>query len=595
MHKLKQKYIIVVSRRQITILTILGGFFMKDVKAAIKEKIRDITIDALRKAIEEGAVNLSRIPEFTVEVPQAKEHGDFAVNVAMLAAREAQMPPREIAKIITDRMEIAGSGVEKVEVAGPGFINFHLEPTWANGVIRIILEEKENYGRLDIGKGKKVQVEFVSANPTGPMHMGNARGAALGDALASVLEMAGYDVTREFYINDAGNQIENFGLSLEARYLELLGYESQIPEGGYHGEDIKDHMRELIEKEGDRFLSVDPAERRAYFVEYALKKNIERMKRDLENFGVRFDVWFSERSLHESGKVDEVIKLLTERGYTYEKDGALWFKATEFGVPKDEVLIRQNGMPTYFAADIAYHKDKFDRGFVWVIDIWGADHHGHVPRMKGALAALGYDPDKLTIIIMQLVRLYRNGEIARMSKRTGRAVTLADLVEEVGKDAARFFFNLRGADTHLDFDLDLAVKQSEENPVYYVQYAHARIASILRQAAQQNVKVPEKDDLAPSEMERLLSMLTHETEIELVKKLADFPETIRVAATTLSPYRIANYTLELASAFHSFYNVCRVLTGDEALTKARLMLVKAVQQVLKNAFKILGISAPERM
>ncbi|WP_066355315.1 arginine--tRNA ligase [Fervidicola ferrireducens] len=568
---------------------------MKDVKAAIKEKIRDITIDALRKAIEEGAVNLSRIPEFTVEVPQAKEHGDFAVNVAMLAAREAQMPPREIAKIITDRMEIAGSGVEKVEVAGPGFINFHLEPTWANGVIRIILEEKENYGRLDIGKGKKVQVEFVSANPTGPMHMGNARGAALGDALASVLEMAGYDVTREFYINDAGNQIENFGLSLEARYLELLGYESQIPEGGYHGEDIKDHMRELIEKEGDRFLSVDPAERRAYFVEYALKKNIERMKRDLENFGVRFDVWFSERSLHESGKVDEVIKLLTERGYTYEKDGALWFKATEFGVPKDEVLIRQNGMPTYFAADIAYHKDKFDRGFVWVIDIWGADHHGHVPRMKGALAALGYDPDKLTIIIMQLVRLYRNGEIARMSKRTGRAVTLADLVEEVGKDAARFFFNLRGADTHLDFDLDLAVKQSEENPVYYVQYAHARIASILRQAAQQNVKVPEKDDLAPSEMERLLSMLTHETEIELVKKLADFPETIRVAATTLSPYRIANYTLELASAFHSFYNVCRVLTGDEALTKARLMLVKAVQQVLKNAFKILGISAPERM
>ncbi|MDN5331354.1 MAG: arginyl-tRNA synthetase [Tepidanaerobacteraceae bacterium] len=568
---------------------------MKDVKAWMKERLRRITEDALRRAIEEGALNLAKIPEFTIEVPQAKEHGDFAANVAMLAAREAKMPPRRIAEIITDRMEIAGSGVEKVEVAGPGFINFHLEPTWANGVIRIILEEKENYGRLDIGKGKKVQVEFVSANPTGPMHMGNARGAALGDALASVLEMAGYDVTREFYINDAGNQIENFGLSLEARYLELLGYESQIPEGGYHGEDIKDHMRELIEKEGDRFLSVDPAERRAYFVEYALKKNIERMKRDLENFGVRFDVWFSERSLHESGKVDEVIKLLTERGYTYEKDGALWFKATEFGVPKDEVLIRQNGMPTYFAADIAYHKDKFDRGFEWVIDIWGADHHGHVPRMKGALAALGYDPDKLTIIIMQLVRLYRNGEIARMSKRTGRAVTLADLVEEVGKDAARFFFNLRGADTHLDFDLDLAVKQSEENPVYYVQYAHARIASILRQAAQQNVKVPEKDDLAPSEMERLLSMLTCETEIELVKKLADFPETIRVAATTLSPYRIANYTLELASAFHSFYNVCRVLTGDEDLTKARLMLVKAVQQVLKNAFKILGISAPERM
>ncbi|MCF6097542.1 arginine--tRNA ligase [Thermovorax subterraneus] len=568
---------------------------MKDVKAKMKEKLKEITKDALRKAIEEGAVNLSQIPEFTVEVPQAKEHGDFAVNVAMLAAREAKKPPREIANIIVERMEIAGSGVEKVEVAGPGFINFHLEPTWAHEVIRIILEEGENYGRIDLGKGKKVQVEFVSANPTGPMHMGNARGAALGDALASLLEMAGYDVTREFYINDAGNQIENFGLSLEARYLELLGYESQIPEGGYHGEDIKDHAREIIEKEGDRFLSIDPAERRAYFVEFALKKNIERMKKDLEDFGVHFDVWFSERSLHESGKVKEAIELLTQRGYTYEKDGALWFKATEFGVPKDEVLIRQNGVPTYFAADIAYHKDKFDRGFEWVIDIWGADHHGHVPRVKGALAALGYDPDKLTIIIMQLVRLFRNGEIARMSKRTGRAVTLADLVEEVGKDAARFFFNMRGADTHLDFDLDLAVKQSEENPVYYVQYAHARIASILRQAKEQNVKVPEGNDLSPHEMERLFSVLTHETEIELVKKLADFPETIKVAATTLSPYRIANYTLELAAAFHSFYNVCRVLTGDEDLTKARLMLVKAVKQVLQNAFKILGISAPERM
>ncbi|WP_073254194.1 arginine--tRNA ligase [Caldanaerovirga acetigignens] len=568
---------------------------MKDVKAKIKGKIKEITIDALRKAIEEGAVNLSQIPEFTVEVPQAKEHGDFAVNVAMLAAREAKKPPREIANIIVERMEIAGSGVEKVEVAGPGFINFHLEPTWAHEVIRIILEEGENYGRIDLGKRKKVQVEFVSANPTGPMHIGNARGAALGDALASLLEMAGYDVTREFYINDAGNQIENFGLSLEARYLELLGYESQIPEGGYHGEDIKDHAREIIEKEGDRFLSVDPAERRAYFVEFALKRNVERMKKDLEDFGVHFDVWFSEKSLHESGKVKKTIELLTQRGYTYEKDGALWFKATEFGVPKDEVLIRQNGVPTYFAADIAYHKDKFDRGFEWVIDIWGADHHGHVPRVKGALAALGYDPDKLTIIIMQLVRLFRNGEIARMSKRTGRAVTLADLVEEVGKDAARFFFNMRGADTHLDFDLDLAVKQSEENPVYYVQYAHARIASIIRQAKEQDVKVPEGSDISPRETERLFSMLTHETEIELVKKLADFPETIKVAATTLSPYRIASYTLELSAAFHSFYNVCRVLTGDEDLTKARLMLVKAVKQVLQNAFKILGISAPERM
>jgi len=568
---------------------------MNDVKAQMKEKLKKITVSALAKAVEEGALSLDGIPDFAIEVPQAREHGDFAANVAMMAARTAKMPPRKIAEIIKDRMDIAGTGVERVEVAGPGFINFYLSPTWAHGVIPVILSEKENYGRQDIGKGRKVQVEFVSANPTGPMHMGNARGAALGDALASVLEMVGYDVEREFYINDAGNQIENFGLSLEARYLELLGYESSIPEGGYHGEDIKDHMRELIEKEGDKFLSWDSAERRAYFVEYALKKNIARMKEDLKNFGVTFDVWFSERTLHESGKVQEVIRLLTERGYTYEKDGALWFKATAFGVPKDEVLVRQNGIPTYFAADIAYHKDKFDRGFDWVIDIWGADHHGHVPRVKGALAALGYDPEKLTIIIMQLVRLYRNGEIARMSKRTGRAVTLADLVEEVGKDAARFFFNLRGADTHLDFDLDLAVKQSEENPVYYVQYAHARISSILRQAKEQGVEVPESGEIAPQDMEKLLSELISEAEIELIKKLADFPEVIKVAATTLSPYRITNYTMELAAAFHSFYNACRVLTEDPNLTKARLMLVKAVQQVLRNAFNILGISAPERM
>ncbi|ADL08896.1 arginine--tRNA ligase [Thermosediminibacter oceani] len=568
---------------------------MKDVKAQIQDKLKELTVSALKKAVDDGVINLTKIPEFNIEVPQAEAHGDFAANVAMTAAREAKMPPRKIAEIIKERMEISGTGIERIEVAGSGFINFYLSPTWAHGVIPVILSEGDAYGRQDIGKGKKVQVEFVSANPTGPMHMGNARGAALGDALASVLEMAGYDVTREFYINDAGNQIENFGLSLEARYLELLGLEGRIPEGGYHGEDIKDHMRELIEKEGDRFLHVDPAERRAYFIEYALKKNIDRMKRDLENFGVHFDVWFSERSLHDEGKVQEVIRLLTERGYTYEKDGALWFKATEFGVPKDEVLVRQNGIPTYFASDIAYHKDKFDRGFEWVIDIWGADHHGHVARMKGALAALGYDPEKLTIIIMQLVRLYRNGEIARMSKRTGRAVTLADLVEEVGKDAARFFFNLRGADTHLDFDLDLAVKQSEENPVYYVQYAHARISSIFRQAAEQGVAVPEVRDRSPEDLEKLLSKLTDETEIQLIKKLADFPGEIRVAASTLSPYRIANYTLELAAAFHSFYNVCRVLTDDPDLTAARLMLVKAVQQVLRNAFRILGISAPDRM
>ncbi|NLL99246.1 MAG: arginine--tRNA ligase [Tepidanaerobacter sp.] len=567
---------------------------MKDVKTKVQQRIKDLLAAALNEAIKENVINIEEIPDFYIEVPQDKEHGDFAANIAMLLARQAKMPPRKIAEAIAERIA-KDPLIEKVEVAGPGFINFYLAVTWANEVIFDVLKEGARYGWLHGQKGKKVQVEFVSANPTGPMHMGNARGAALGDALAAVLEMAGHDVTREFYINDAGNQIENFGLSLEARYLQLLGREGEIPEGGYHGEDIKEHMQELIEQEGDRFLDMDSPSRRAYFIEYALEKNIRRMKTDLENFGVHFDVWFSEQSLHDSGRVDEVIKLLTDKGYTYEKDGALWFKASEFGAVKDEVLIRANGLPTYFASDIAYHKDKFDRGFDLVIDIWGADHHGHIARMKGALKALGYDPDKLVIIIMQLVRLYRNGEIARMSKRTGRAVTLADIVEEVGRDAARFFFNLRSADTHLDFDLDLAIKQSDDNPVYYVQYAHARICSILRQAQEQGIGLPDIDKLTMEEFQKYANMLLEESELELIKKLADFPGEIKLAADNLAPYRITVYSQELAAIFHSFYNKCRVLTDDENLTAARLLLVMATRQVLRNALSILGISAPERM
>lgn len=569
---------------------------MEDIKFLMQQSLKDLIISAIHKAEEEGAFpKIQNMPDIFLEVPQDANHGDFASNIAMLMAREARMAPRKIGEIIAERINIEGTSVEKVDVAGPGFLNFYLEPTWANSVVFDILRKGSKYGCQNIGNGRKVQVEFVSANPTGPMHMGNARGAALGDSLSAILKMAGYDVTKEFYVNDAGNQIENFGYSLEARYLELLGYESEIPEGGYHGEDVKEHMRELIEKEGDRFLKMPSHERRAYFIDYALNKNLKRMKQDLENFGVTYDVWFSEQSLHESGKVKEVIDLLTERGYTYEKDGALWFKATEFGVPKDEVLIRKNNLPTYFASDIAYHKDKFDRGFDWVIDIWGADHHGHVPRMKGALEAIGYDPDKLTVIIMQLVRLYRNGEIARMSKRTGKAVSLVDIVDEVGKDAARYFFNMRGADTHLEFDLDLAIKQSDENPVYYVQYAHARICSILRQAREKGINIPKLQDLSEQELIRLQSLMTEKAELELIKKLADFPDEIRISAESLSPYRITNYCMETASLFHSFYNSCRVLSGDEDYMKARLLLVKAVQQVLQNAFNILGISAPERM
>ncbi|HHX24007.1 MAG TPA: arginine--tRNA ligase [Thermoanaerobacterales bacterium] len=568
---------------------------MKDIKTQVQKHLKDLIITALNKAIKDNIIQINNIPEFYIEVPQDKGHGDFAANIAMILAREAKMPPRKIGEIIAERIDTKASFVNKVEVAGPGFINFYLKPTWANNVIFSILQSGEDYGRLDIYKSKKVQVEFVSANPTGPMHMGNARGGALGDALSSVLEMAGYDVTREFYINDAGNQIENFGLSLEARYLELLGEKGEIPEGGYHGEDVKEHMKNLIEQEGEKYLHMDSQSRRTYFIQYALKKNIERMKEDLASFGVDFDIWFSEQTLHDDGKVDEVIKLLTDGGYTYEKDGALWFKASDFGAAKDEVLIRSNGLPTYFASDIAYHKNKFDRGFDLVIDIWGADHHGHIPRMKGAMKAIGYDPDKLVIIIMQLVRLYRNGEIARMSKRSGRAVTLADIVDEVGKDAARFFFNLRGADTHLDFDLDLAIKQSDDNPVYYVQYAHARICSILRQAQEQGVELPDINDFTSENMDKYGDLLTEEAELDLIKKLADFPSEIKISADNLAPYRITVYSQELASMFHSFYNKCRVLTDDQDMTSVRLLLVMAVKQVLKNALSILGISAPERM
>ncbi|MDD4569307.1 MAG: arginine--tRNA ligase [Tepidanaerobacteraceae bacterium] len=568
---------------------------MNDIKTQVQQQLREMIIAATNKAIEDNVLSIEDIPDFYIEVPQDKDHGDFAANIAMILAKQAKMSPRKIGECIAERIYTNNSVVEKVEVAGPGFINFYLVSTWANNAIYSILESGKNYGKLDIYNNKKVQVEFVSANPTGPMHMGNARGAALGDALASVLKMAGYNVTKEFYINDAGNQIENFGLSLEARYLELLGQKGEIPEGGYHGEDVIEHMKKLIDHEGERFLHMDSPSRRSYFIDYALKKNIQRMQDDLKSFGVDFDIWYSEQTLHDTGKVNEVIQILTDKGYTYEKDGALWFKASDFGAVKDEVLIRQNGLPTYFASDIAYHKNKFDRGFEWVIDIWGADHHGHIGRMKGALKALGYDPDKLTIIIMQLVRLYRNGEIARMSKRTGRAVTLVDIVEEVGKDAARFFFNLRGADTHLDFDLDLAIKQSDDNPVYYVQYAHARISSILRQALEQGIKLPDVKKLTKEDMTKYANLLVEEADLDLIKRLADYPGEIKISADNLAPYRITVYSQELASAFHSFYNKCRVLTDDEDLTIARLFLVMAVQQVLKNSLAILGITAPDRM
>ena len=457
--------------------------------------------------------------------------------------------------------------------------------------MKYIEDMGKDYGKINLGKGKKVMVEFVSANPTGPMHMGNARGGALGDCMASVLEYAGYDVTREFYINDAGNQIEKFGKSLEARYIQLLKGEDAIefPEDGYHGEDITDHARAFIEIEGDKYLNVSSEERKAALVKYALEKNISALKSDLEKYRIYYDVWFRESELHKSGAVKAVIEKLTENGYTYENDGAIWLNCIKMGLEKDEVLVRQNGIPTYFAADIAYHLNKLkDRNFDIAIDVWGADHHGHIARMKGAMAALGVDPERLEVVIMQLVRLTRGGETVRMSKRTGKAITLSDLLEDYSIDVARFFFNMRTAGSHLDFDLELAAEQSSENPVYYVQYAHARICSILKVLREEGIKVKPYAEINPQLLEK-------PEELELLKKLAELPEEIKAAAISREPAKITRYVIELATAFHSFYNACRVKESNTELMDARLKLIESVKTVIEGVLAMLKITAPEQM
>jgi arginyl-tRNA synthetase len=543
---------------------------------------------ALGSAVQKGILPPLEAPDFVVEVPREKDHGDFAANIAMLLVRPARSAPRKIALAIAGELDLRNSPVERVEVAGQGFINFYLRPDWTFPELLRIVRLDENYGKVDIAGGKKVQVEFVSANPTGLLHMGNARGAALGDSMASLMEFAGFSVTREFYINDAGNQIEHFGRSLEARYLQLLGRPAEVPAEGYHGEDIIETIRGFIRKYGDGYLDAGGEERRQAMVKYALAEKIAAIRSTLEEFGVVYDIWFSEQSLHDSGAVGKVLDRLRERGYLYEQEDAVWFRAGEFGAEKDEVLVRGNGMPTYFAADIAYHMNKFERGFDRVINIWGADHHGHVSRMKGAMEALGYNPDNLQIIIMQLVRLYKNGEIVRMSKRTGQFVTLEELVEEVGRDAARYFFVMRSPDSHLDFDLDLAKARTNENPVYYIQYAHARICSIFRQLAEHNGKAPDPGNVD-------LSLLKEEAEILLIRKLADFPEEVAASARDLAPHRMARYLHEVAGLLHSFYNAYRVISDDPGLTDARLVLVDATRMVVRNGLRLLGLSAPERM
>ncbi|MED0675423.1 arginine--tRNA ligase [Aneurinibacillus thermoaerophilus] len=555
---------------------------------SIVEQTKNKIIDQIKQAVvAAGIAEAEQIPDFVLELPKDKQHGDYATNVAMQLTRIARRNPRQIAEEIVAQFDKQAASISRIEIAGPGFINFFMDNSYLTGVIGQIIEAGDNYGRTNAGKGKKVQVEFVSANPTGSLHLGHARGAAFGDALCNVLEMAGYNVSREYYINDAGNQIANLARSLEARYFQALGMDAEMPEDGYYGQDIIEFGKELAEKDGDKYARMSPEERFAFFRNWGRDKELEKIKKDLADFRVKFDEWFSETSLYESGAVEKIVEMLREKGYVYEKDGAVWLRSTAFGDDKDRVLIKQDGTYTYLTPDIAYHENKFQRGFDQLINIWGADHHGYIPRMKAAMQCLGYDPERLVVLINQMVSLYQGGEKVKMSKRTGKAVTMRDLMEEVGTDATRYFFTMRSQDAHLDFDMDLAVSKSNENPVFYVQYAHARICSIFRQADEQGITL----DTTKADFNRM----TGEKEIDLLKHLGEFPEEVAGAAEMLAPHRVVRYAHDLASLLHSFYNAERVITDDEGLTHARLALMKAVKITLVNALRLIGVSAPERM
>lgn len=550
----------------------------------MKEKLKEEIKQAVIKA---GLAAEADIPNVILEVPREKAHGDYSTNMAMQLARVAKKAPRVIAEEIVRHFNHDAVSVEKIDIAGPGFINFYMDNRYLTNLIPTILKAGASYGETNVGNGQKVQVEFVSANPTGSLHLGHARGAAVGDSLCNILEKAGFDVTREYYINDAGNQIANLAKSVEARYFQALGIGKEMPEDGYYGEDIIELGKKLAAEHGDKFVGMEETERLQQFREYGLAYEMEKIKKDLADFRVNFDVWYSETSLYHNGKIEKALQALREKGHIYEQDGATWFRSTTFGDDKDRVLIKQDGTYTYLLPDIAYHQDKLERGFTKLINIWGADHHGYIPRMKAAIAALGYDPDVLEVEIIQLVSLYQNGEKVKMSKRTGKAVTMRDLMEEVGLDATRYFFAMRSSDTHLDFDMDLAVSQSNENPVYYAQYAHARVCSILRQGEEQNLSY---------DGELALEYIQSEKEMELLKTLGEFPTAVAEAALKRTPHRVTNYIFELASALHSFYNAEKVIDQENIeKTKARLALVKAVQITLRNALQLIGVSAPEKM
>lgn len=572
--------------------------------------IKDILAAAIKaaaqKAIDSGSLKPGTLPEVMLEVPPQKEFGDFATNFAMQSARSLHCAPRQIAQAVVDNLDCAS--VEKAEIAGPGFINFYLKQNWTSDLLSSIIAAGESYGNLPANDFGRIQVEYVSANPTGPLHIGHARGAAVGSAMVNLLRAAGYDVESEYYINDAGNQMNNLAASVNARYLQLLKLEEMggvpedltvkqldemptgipFPENGYHGYDIIETAQRIIRIYGKEFVALDEKERLAKFLDIAYKEKLAGLKEDLEAFGVTYDVWFSEKSLHDANKIREAVDFLQERGYIYEQDGALWLKSTEQGDDKDRVVIRDNGVPTYFAADIAYHRNKFERGFARVINLWGADHHGYIARVKAAVNALGFDANNLEVMLLQMVRLYRNGDIVKLSKRTGETITLRELMDEVGTDAARYFFCMRSLDSQLDFDMTLATEKSNENPVYYIQYAHARISSIARQLAEAGIEAVPTSELK-------LDTLVAPEELALIKKMGEYPELLARAARERAVHSVATYAYELAGLFHSFYNQCRILGVDKDVQQARIALVKAVGHTIRHALGILGVSAPERM
>lgn len=550
---------------------------------------KELVMKAMGELVADGTFPAEPVPAFNTEIPADSKNGDVSTNAAMVCARPFRNNPRKIAEAIVSKIDLNGSYFARCEVAGPGFINFFYSTEWYATVVAAVLEQKEKYGETDLGAGKSVLVEFVSANPTGPMHIGNARGGAIGDCLASVLEKAGYEVAREFYINDAGNQIEKFKTSLEVRYLQIYKPETELPEDAYKGQDIIDHANAFNEIYGDKYVNADSEERRQALCDFALPKNIQKLHDDLGKYRIQYDKWFNESTLHKDGSVQRVIEQLKASGHTYEKDGALWFKTTDFGDEKDRVLVRENGVPTYLVPDIAYHYNKLAvRKFDKAVDIFGADHHGYIARIKASMTALGVDADRLDIVIMQMVNLVRNGEKYKLSKRSGKAITLSTLLDEIPIDAARFFFNLREPNSHFDFDLDLAVSQTSQNPVYYVQYAHARICSVLKKMNEEGIEVKSLDKAA-------LSVLTAPEEQEMIKHLATLPNVINDAAKAYDPAKVTKYVIDLATMYHKFYNNCRIMGEDESVMQARLSLSLAVKQVIKNILDMLKITCPESM